>query len=75
MLKNLNYVQYLNITPMKKPWFMVSIEYSPNEKSIMAPMKCTLMVYIPNGKDMVLWNIAFWSGNRWKNGKRWKNTV
>ena len=39
---------------MKKPWFMVPIEYSPNEKSIMAPMKCTLMVYIPNGKDMVL---------------------
>ena len=75
MLKNLNYVQYLNITPMKKPWFMVPIEYSPNEKSIMAPMKYTLMVYIPNGKDMVLWNIAFWSGNRWKNGKRWKNTV
>ena len=28
--------------------------YDPNGKVFMAPMECTLMVYSPNGKGMVL---------------------
>ena len=33
---------------------MAPIEYSPNGKGIMAPMKYTPMFYSPNGKIMVL---------------------
>ena len=39
MENNLNYVQYLNIVLMKKAWFMAPMEYNPNGKGIMAPMK------------------------------------
>ena len=39
---------------MEKAWFMAPIEYNPNGKDILPPMEYTLMVYIPNGKGMVL---------------------
>ena len=29
-------------------------KYSPNGKGIMIPMKYTLIIYSPNGNDMVL---------------------
>ena len=44
------------------------IEYSPNAKSIMAPMEHTPMVYRLNEKGMALWKGLFWSGNG--HGKR-----
>ena len=55
---------------MEKTWFLASIEYSPNEKGIMSPMKYIPMVYRPNGKGMVLRKIIFRSGNG--HDKRWK---
>ena len=42
--------------------------YGPNGKGIMASMEYTLIIYIPNGKRMVLWNIVSPSGDR--HGKR-----
>ena len=39
MLKNLSYVQCLNIAPMGKAWFVAPMEYSPNGKDIMTPME------------------------------------
>ena len=60
-------VQFLNMTPMKKAWFMAPIEYSSNGKD-MVPMKYNLLVYSPNGKGMVLWKVVFGRGNR--HGKR-----
>ena len=53
---------------MEKAWFMASMEYSPNGGGIIAPMEYTPIVYSPNGKDMLLWKILFWSGN--DHGKR-----
>ena len=47
-------VQFLNMTPMKKPWFMAPVEYSSNGKGIKVPMKYNLLVYRPNGKGLVL---------------------
>ena len=42
-------------------------EDSSNEigivKGIMTSMKYTFIIYSPNGKGMVLWNIVFPSGN------------
>ena len=38
--------------------------YSTNGKGIMASMGYTLINYGLHGKDMVLWNIVFPSGNR-----------
>ena len=38
ILRNLNYVQYLNIVLIEKVWFMTPAKYSSNEKSIMAPV-------------------------------------
>ena len=32
---------------------MVLMEYNSSGKNIVAPMKYTLMVYSPNGKDMI----------------------
>ena len=40
------------------------IVYCRNGEDISELMEHTLMVCIPNGKDMVLWKIAFGSGNR-----------
>ena len=40
------------------------IVYDRNGEYISALVEYTLMVCIPNGKDMVLWKIAFGSGNR-----------
>ena len=45
---NLNYVQCLNIAPREKAWFMVPMEYKPNGKGIMAPIKYILIIYSPN---------------------------
>ena len=39
---------------MEKAWFMAPVEFSPDGKSITAPMEYTLMVYSPNGKGKVL---------------------
>ena len=66
----MNYVQCLNLSLVEKTWFLASVEYSPNGKSIMAPMKYTPMVCSPSGKSMVLRKILFRSGNG--PGKRWK---
>ena len=63
ILRNLNYVQYLNIAPMDKAWFMAPMEYSPNGKYVMAPMEYIPKFNSPNGKGMVLWTIIFRSGN------------
>ena len=49
-----NHVQCLNIAPMKKAWFIDRMEYSLNEKGIVAPMEYTSMVYSLKVKDMVL---------------------
>ena len=45
-------------------------KYSPNGKGIMIPMKYTLIIYSPNGNDMVLWKNAFGIDNR--HGKKLK---
>ena len=55
---------------MKKTLFLASIEYSPNGKGSMTPIKYTPMVYSANGKGIVLRNIIFRSDNG--HGKRWK---
>ena len=68
ILRNLNYVQCLILAPVEKAWFLGPVDYSPNGKSIMAPMEHTSMVYSFNEKGMVLWNVLFWSGNG--HGKR-----
>ena len=47
-------VQFLNMTPMKKAWFMGPMEYISNGKDIKVPMKYNLLVYRPNGKGLVL---------------------
>ena len=49
---------------MEKAWSMTLMEHNPNRKDILAPTEYTLMVYIPNGNDMVLLKIAFRTGNR-----------
>ena len=54
MLRNLNYVQCLNLAPMEKAWLLVPMVYSPNGKSIMARMEHILMVYSLNEQGMVL---------------------
>ena len=54
ILKSLNYVQCLNIAHIEKAKFMMQMEYSPNGKGIMALREYSLVVYIPNGKGMVL---------------------
>ena len=54
ILRNLHYVQCLNIAPMQKAWLM-----APNGKRIMASMEYSLITYSPNGRGMVLWNIVF----------------
>ena len=66
----MNYVQCLNLSPEQKTWFLVSTEYSPNGKGILAPMKYTPMVYSPKRKGMVLRKILIRSSNG--HGKRWK---
>ena len=43
----LNFVQFLNIVPMKKTQFMVPMEYNTNGKGIMAPMKYILIILAP----------------------------
>ena len=48
---------------MEKAQFLAPVEYSPNGKSIMAPMKHTPMIYNLNEKGMVLWKILFRSSN------------
>ena len=48
---------------MKKAWFMAPMEYRPNGKGILMPMKHAPMVDSPNGKGMVFWMIHFLSGN------------
>ena len=53
---------------MEKAWYLASMEYSPNGKSIIAPMKHTPMIYNFNEKGMILWKILFQSGNG--HGKR-----
>ena len=63
ILRNLNYVQCLNIGPIVKAWFMAPMEYSPNREGIMTAMGYIPMIYSPNGKGMVLWKIIFRSGN------------
>ena len=40
--------------PIEKAWFMVPVEYSSNERDIMALIKCTPVVYRRNKKGMVL---------------------
>ena len=40
-IRNLHYVQCSNIAPVKKAWFMASMEY-------------TLIIFSPNGKCMVV---------------------
>ena len=40
------------------------IVYGHNGEYISALMEYTLMVFLPSGKDMVLWKFAFGSGNR-----------
>ena len=84
MLRNLNYVQCLNIAPMKKALFRPQWNVS---SWFISPMEYTLMVYSlngiypmgysPNGKGMVLWKIVFRSGNSrgksWKNHQKWYN--
>ena len=52
--RNLNYVQCLNIAPMKKAGFTAPMEYGPSRNNIMAPMEYTPLVYSPSGKGMVL---------------------
>ena len=47
--------------------------YGPNGKGIMASLEYTLIIYIPNGKVMALWNIVFPSGN--PHGKRKKDAL
>ena len=47
-------VQFLNMTPMKKAWFMGPMEYISNGKGIKVSMKYNLLVYRPNGKGLVL---------------------
>ena len=54
MPKNLNYVQFLNIAPIEKAWFLPPMEYNPNRKGIMAPVEYSLMVCSPKEKAMVL---------------------
>ena len=44
MLRNLSYVQCLNIAPLEKAWFMAPMEYSPNGKGIMVPTEFSPMV-------------------------------
>ena len=68
ILRNSNYVQCLKLAPMEKAWYLASMEYSPNGKSIIAPMKHTPMIYNFNEKGMILWKILFQSGNG--HGKR-----
>ena len=41
ILRNLNYVQCLNIAPMEKAWFMAPMEYRIDGKGIMNPMDYT----------------------------------
>ena len=48
-LRNLHYVQCLNIAPTEKAWFM-----APNGKGIMASMEYSLITYSPDGRGMVL---------------------
>ena len=45
ILRNLNYIQCLNIAPM---------EYNPNGKGTMIPVKYNPIVSSPNGKSTVL---------------------
>ena len=52
--RNLNYVYYLNLTPMEKVLFLAPLECSHNGKGIMVPIKYIFMVYSPKGKDMIL---------------------
>ena len=63
------------IAPIEKAWFFTPMDYSPNEKGIMAPMEYKPTVYSPNGKSMVSWKILFWCGNghikdKWKYYKK-----
>ena len=44
---------------MKKPWFMVPIEYSPNEKSIMAPRNVPLWFISPMEKTWFYETLLF----------------
>ena len=48
---------------MGKAWFMVSTEYCPHGKDIVAPREYIPKFNSPNGKDMVLWRILSRSGN------------
>ena len=45
--------------PIEKAWFMVPVEYSSNERDIMALIECTPVVYRRNKKGMVLWKTGF----------------
>ena len=59
----------------RKGMIFTPIEYSPNEKGIMAPMEYKPMFYSPNGKSMVSWKILFRNGNghikdKWKYYKK-----
>ena len=63
MLRNLNYVQCLNIAPMEKAWFMVPVEYSSNGKDIMAPIEIIPKLNNTNGNGKMLWKILYRSGN------------
>ena len=63
ILRNLNYVQCLNIAPMEKAWFMVPMDYSPNGKYIIVPMGYIPKFNNPNGKGTILWWILFRSRN------------
>ena len=40
-LRNLKNIQYFNIAPMEKEWFMTPMEYSPNGKNIIATIEYT----------------------------------
>ena len=58
----------LKLSSSGKGIILAQMEYSPNGKSIMAPMEHTPMVYSLNEKGMVLWKILSRSGDG--HGKR-----
>ena len=59
ILRNLNYVQCLNLAPMEKEWFLTSMEYSHNGKGTVAAMEHTPMIYSPVKKAWFYKKIFF----------------
>ena len=51
--RNLRYVQYLNIAPVEKAWFMALMEKEFSQFKILKK-KRILIIYSPNGKGMDL---------------------